>query len=129
MEEDYTASFSSESSVSEQTLVTLKKQVLEDQMGFLCEELGDPGRYFPHLRSQHILEAGDCQVIRSKVTFKDKTQELIDMVKDRQSKKGEHAFDVLVEAFKKGRVQAHIARALQRALVKAKEDVIRPNGK
>lgn len=100
----------------------LKDEVLESQVEFLCEELGDPGRYFPQLRSKGILNATDCQVIRSKVTFKEKIEELVALVKGRESNKGEHSFDILVDALKKQRVQAHIARGLQKALAKAKED-------
>lgn len=97
-------------------------------MGFLCEELGDPGRYFPYLRSKRMLDSMDCQSIRSQVTFKDQIQELIGILKSRRTSKGEHAFDVLVDALKKQRVQAHIARALQKALAKAKDETATVNG-
>jgi len=97
-------------------------------MDFLCEELGDPGRYFPYLRSKGMLDPQDCQTIRSKAAFKDQVQELIEILKARESNKGEHAFDVLVDALKKQRVQAHIGRTLQKALAKVKEDVVSPNG-
>ena len=97
-------------------------------MGFLCEELGDPGRYFPYLRSKRMLDSTDCQSIRSQVTFKDQIQELIGILKSRKTSKGEHAFDVLVDALKKQRVQAHIARALQKALAKAKDETATVNG-
>ena len=107
----------------------MKQFVLEDQMAFLCEELGDPGRYFPYLRSKRMLDSSDCQSIRSQVTFKEQVQSLMDLLKSRQSSKGESAFDVLVDALKKQRVQAHIARALQRALAKAKEEGVVYNGK
>lgn len=106
-----------------------KQMVLEDQIGFLCEELGDPGRYFPYLRSKRMLDTSDCQSIRAHATFKDQVQELIGLLKSRQSSKGEGAFDVLVDALKKQRVQAHVARALQRALAKAKEEGVLSNGK
>ena len=103
-------------------LKKLKDEVLESQIEFLCEELGDPGRYFPQLRSKGILDSSDCELIRSKVTVKEKVQELIEFVKGRQSNKGEHSFDVLVDALKKQRVQAHVARGLQKALAEAKEE-------
>lgn len=105
-------------------LEKMKKNVLEDQMGFLCEELGDPGRYFPFFRSKKMLDSSDCQHIRSLSTFKDQIQELIERLKSRESNKGEGGFDVLVDALKKQRVQAHIARALQKALAKAKEEAV-----
>lgn len=107
----------------------LKKQVLEEQMGFLCEELGDPKRYFPYLRSKGALDSSDCQSIRAQTTFKEQVEEMVSLLKGRQSRKGEHAFDVLVEALKQQRVQAHIARSLQKALAKAKEDTTMSNGK
>ena len=105
-------------------LEKMKKNLLEDQMGFLCEELGDPGRYFPFFRSKKMLDSSDCQHIRSLSTFKDQIQELIERLKSRESNKGEGGFDVLVDALKKQRVQAHIARALQKALAKAKEEAV-----
>lgn len=108
---------------------SLKKSVLEDQMGFLCEELGDPGRYFPYLRSKRMLDSTDCQSIRSQVAFKDQIQELIGLLKSRETSKGEGAFDVLVDALKRQRVQAHIARALLKALAKAKEEITMTNGR
>ncbi len=106
----------------------LKKLVLEEQMDFLCEELGDPKRYFPYLRSKGTLDNLDCQSIRAQTTFKEQVEQMISLLKGRQSYKGEHAFDVLVEALKQQRVQAHIARSLQRALAKAKAEVILTHG-
>ena len=114
--------------MSERRLRDIKTQVLEQEMNFLCEELGDPGRYFPHLRSKGLLDDSDCQNIRSKVTARDKTQEMIEIVKKRVSTKEEHSFDVLVDAFKKQRVQAHIARGLQKAFSKAKVEAFRYEG-
>lgn len=99
----------------------LKDKVLASQIEFLHEELGDPGRYLPHLRSKGVLGMSDCQVIRSKETFRDKVESLVSFLRGRETNKSEHSFDVLVEALKKQRVQAHIARGLQKALAKAKE--------
>ena len=106
----------------------LKRSVLEDQMGFLCEELGDPGRYFPYLRSKRMLDSSDCQTIRSQATFREQVQQLIGILKGRESSKGEQAFDVLIDALKKQRVQAHIARTLQKALTRASEEPMLTNG-
>ena len=113
---------SSEKPVLEEGMMGLKDKVLEKQIEFLCEELGDPGRYFPQLKSKGILNVSDCELIRSRVTCREKIQELVGLVKGRRSNKGEHSFDILVDALKKQRVQAHIARGLQKALAKAKED-------
>lgn len=106
----------------------LKRSVLEDQMGFLCEELGDPGRYFPYLRSKRMLDSSDCQTIRSQATFREQVLKLVGILKCRESSKGEQAFDVLVDALKKQRVQAHIARTLQKALARASEEPTITNG-
>lgn len=75
-----------------------------------------------------MLDSEDCQTIRNQPSFKDQVQVLVGLLKDRQSSKREHAFDVLVDALKKQRVQAHIARALLKALTKAKDEAITPNG-
>lgn len=98
-------------------------------MSYLCEELGDPGRYFPYLRSKGVLDNGDCEMIRAEVTSQAKTEKFVEMIsKGRQSGRGEHPFDVLVDALKKQRVQAHIARQLQKALAKLKSDKEREKG-
>ena len=47
--------------------------------------------------------------------------ELIELIHTRRSEKDGHAMDVLMEALRKQRVQAHIAGELQRALARAKE--------
>lgn len=46
---------------------------------------------------------------------------MIELICSRQSEKDGHAMDVLMEALRKQRVQAHIAGELQRALARAKE--------
>ncbi len=112
----------------DKNLKEVKTQVLEEQIGYLCEELGDPGRYLPQLRSKGILNSEDCQIIRSKVTFTEKTHALVELLKGRQSTKGEHSLDLLVDALKKQRVQAHIARGLQKALAKATDEATKFDG-
>ena len=44
---------------------------------------------------------------------------MIELIHKRHSEKDGHAMDVLMEALRKQRVQAHIARELQRALARA----------
>lgn len=112
----------------EKKITSLKKRVLDGQIGFLCEELGDPGRYFPYLRSKGVLNPSDCQSIRSRTNYREQVQHLIEILKGRVSTKGEQAFDILVDALKRQRVQAHIARTLQKALARAKEESFTPNG-
>ena len=46
---------------------------------------------------------------------------MIELIHTRHSEKDGHAMDVLMEALRKQRVQAHIARELQRALARAKD--------
>ena len=99
----------------------LKDYVLQSHTEFLLEELGDPGRYLPHLRSKGVLSLTDCQTIRSKETFQAKIESLVKCLRGKLTSKNEHSFDILVDALKKQRVQAHIARGLQKALVKEKE--------
>ena len=107
----------------------MKSQVLTGQMNYLCEELGDPGRYFPYLRSKGILDNEDCQRIRSEITSQAKTESFVETIsRGRQSGRGEHPFDVLVDALKKQRVQAHIARQLQKALARIKSDKEKEKG-
>ena len=107
----------------------MKSQVLTGQMNYLCEELGDPGRYFPYLRSKGVLDNEDCQRIRSEITSQAKTESFVETIsRGRQSGRGEHPFDVLVDALKKQRVQAHIARQLQKALARIKSDKEKEKG-
>ena len=46
---------------------------------------------------------------------------MIELIHKRHSEKDGHAMDVLMEALRKQRVQAHIARELHRALARAKD--------
>lgn len=46
---------------------------------------------------------------------------MVELIHKRHSEKDGHAMDVLIEALRKQRVQAHIARELQRALARAKD--------
>ena len=118
----------------------LKKQVLIDRVDYLSGEIGDPGRYFPALRAKGVLSPEDCEKIKAKVTSREKVKiipcsddevgryglyftlqvyEMIELIHKRHSEKDGHAMDVLMEALRKQRVQAHIARELQRALARA----------
>ena len=64
----------------------LKDQVLVEQTDFLCEELGDLGRYLPDLCSREILDPHDCQSIYGKVINKEKAIQLLSLVKGHQSR-------------------------------------------
>ena len=98
----------------------LKESVLLEKMDYLCEELGNPGRYFPELRTKNVLNTTDTQFIKTKPTDREKLEEFITMISKRRSSHGQHGFDVFVEALRKQRVHAHVARTLLRALNKKK---------
>ena len=99
--------------------------MLLEKIGYLCEMLGDPGRYFPELRSKNVLSIVDTQLIKSKPTDSEKTEEFVTLISTRQSSHGQHGLDVFVEALKKQRVHAHIARTLLRAFNKKKVEAER----
>ena len=99
----------------------LKSEVFYDQIGYLSGELGDPERYFPSLKAEGVLDETDCEIIRSKVTSREKVDAFVETVYKRESSTGEPAFDVFVELLLSQVVQAYIARALQQAFAKRKE--------
>ena len=109
-------------SLSAEQLKDLKRSVLLDKLAYLCEELGDPGRYFPELRSKHVLDVTDTDVIKSKPTDRAKTEEFVSIISKRSGNNGQHGLDVLVDALKKQRVHAHVGRTLIRALNKKKAE-------
>lgn len=106
----------------------LKTEVLKEEFMYLCDELGDPSRYFPHLRSKSLIDGKDCERIRSKVVSSEKTEELLNTLLSRKDAHGEHPLDVLISDLKKQRVQVHIARRLQRTLKKKTQTVETTNG-
>ena len=109
--------------LSAEELKRVKRDVLKDQLRYLCEELGDPGRYFPCLKSKDLLSQVESETIRSKTTTQEKVEEFVRVIGDRrESKKGEPVFDVFVEDLKRQKVQAHIARALQRTFARKKAE-------
>ena len=110
------------SSLTVEQLNRLKESVLLEKMSYLCEELGDPGRYFPELRSKNVLNTVDTQLIKTKPTDREKTEEFVALISKRRSSHGQHGLDVFVEALKKQRVHAHVARSLLRALNKKKAE-------
>ena len=115
----------SSQTLSSEQLKELKKSVLLDKLAYLCEELGDPGRYFPELRSKHVLDVTDTDVIKSKPTELEKTTEFVTIISKRSASNGQHGLDVLVEALRKQRVHAHVGRTLTRALNKKKAEAER----
>lgn len=115
--------------LSDGDLKRLKAEVLRDQLYYLTEELGDPSRYFPFLKSRHVLEANDCDRIRGRVTARERTEEFVETLgRHKEGARGEAAFDAFVEALKRQKVQAHIARTLQKAFAKKKAEAEKRKG-
>lgn len=108
--------------LSEDQLKKLKEDVLVEKMGWLCDELGDPGRYFPELKSKRVLNATDTQLIKTKPTDREKIEEFVTLISKRRGAHGQHGLDVFVEALMKQRVHAHVARTLLRAFNKKKAE-------
>ena len=115
------------SSLSEEKLRSLKESVLVEKMSWLCDEIGDPGRYFPELRSKRVLNVTDTQLVKSKATDREKIEEFVSLISKRSGDHGQHGLDIFIEALKKQRVHAHVARILVRALNKKKAEAERTN--
>ena len=113
-------------SITEEELSDLKKKVFKQQYKYLVDNLGDPSRYLPYMIAADILDASHKEIIRSKVTGKDKASEFVDML---MGSEVTSAFDEFVEALLEERVQNHIARKLQQALQVEKEKANFPQTK
>ena len=101
-------------------MAELKQRVLKDSVMELSQNLGDPRRYFPRLRTAGLLDQSDCETIDHEVTTRDKVVKFVDIISEgRQGRHGEPAFDVFVEALINERVHLFIAKKLQGALSKA----------
>ena len=101
----------------------LKKQVLEDQVHDLSENLGDPKRYFPALRAKGVLNRDDCEIILHEVTKRAKAAKMVDLLcEGRQGRDGSSVFDVLVEVLNREGVHTSLARNLQKALEKVLQE-------
>ena len=111
--------------LSETKVKQLKKQVLETQVQAFCEDMGNPERYFPQLRSAGVLDKDDCEVIRHEVTTKRKVEKFVDILcEGRQGRDGTPAFDVLVDVLNREGVHSSVARGMQKSLARAKEEEI-----
>lgn len=109
-------------------LQKVKQEVLKEQEAYLCEELGDPGRYFPFLRSKGVLAQQDCESIRNQPTTDLRVGVFVKALVTLRGNSGVSAFDVFVEALKKQKVQAHIARSLLKAFARKKGEKEREKG-
>ena len=80
------------------------------------------GDTFPNYAPRNVLNTVDTQLIKTKPTDREKTEEFVTLISKRRSSHGLHGLDVFVEALKKQRVHAHVARTLLRALNKKKAE-------
>ena len=115
----------STATLSEDQIRKLKEAVLIEKIAYLCDDVGDPGRYFPELRSKSILGTMDTDSIRSKTSDREKMEEFVNLISKRRDINGRHAFDVFVDALQSQRVHAHVARTLLRAFKKKKAEAQR----
>lgn len=86
---------------------SIKLEVLEEKRDSLTRSL-DAEKYLAHLRSKRILDRDDEQVIKSKVTGREKAETLLDML----AKGDPIAFDELCEALLKNKTQIHLLQML-----------------
>ena len=109
--------------LSESQTRSLKKQVLRDYESKLTEGMGNPERYFTKLRSAGLLDRYDCEKIRHEVTSRDKVGVMVGILdQGRQGRDGRSPFDVLMDVLIEEGVHLAVARGLQRALARAKEE-------
>lgn len=104
----------------------LKKQAILDQVELLSNDLGNPERYFPQLRSAGLLDRFDCETIRHQVTGREKVVKFVDIITEGRG--GEDAtppFDLFVDILNQEGVHTSVARGLQRALARAKQRAVR----
>lgn len=115
--------------LSETKVKQLKKQVLETHVQALCEDMGNPERYFPQLRSAGVLDKDDCETIRHEVTTRRKVERFVDILcEGRQGRDGTPVFDVLVEVLNREGVHSSVARGMQKSLARAKVEEISSMG-
>jgi len=105
--------------VRDEDMNDLKKKVFKQQYNYLVQTLGDPSRYMPYMIAADILSMSDKEIIRSKITSKEKAEAFIDKLIGGEAAS---AFDEFVQALLEERVQSHIARKLQQALKFEKEN-------
>lgn len=98
----------------------IKQKVLVEQRDYLILELGDPSRYLPFLRNKGVLEHYECELICAPRTSGEKVKNLLTVLEAKA--RNTDAFDVFVEALRDKKVHVHVARTLNRCLVKAKKD-------
>ena len=110
--------------ITEIELDELKKTVLLEKLDEICEQLGDPGRYFASFKAKDILNQTDCELIKAEKTSVERSYLLIEKISRRRGRRGEHPYDVFVGALKRMRVHVHIVRILNTALVAKRTELV-----
>ena len=84
-------------------LYMVKREVMKDCLEMVCEGLGESEltHCIIMLRSRGLLDLYDAELIRSKDITMGKVEEMIDILKNREGRNGEHVLDVLIDVLKK----------------------------
>ena len=90
-----------------QEISDLQRQTLEEQRLVIVRDV-DPSRYFAYMRSKGTLDADDEEEISAKPTRRKRCEEFLNVL----SSRGSAGYVSFVEALIKGRVQVHIAQAM-----------------
>ena len=109
--------------ITDTELEQLKRDVLRETVDELSRQMGDPGRYFSSFKSKYLLDQADCEQIKSHSTSVERVTMLIETVLPREGRRGEHPYDVLIEALHRMKVHVHLARLLNQALARKRRDL------
>lgn len=109
--------------LTEAELDQIKRDVLKENVDELSRQMGDPGRYFASFKSKYLLDQADCEQIKSHPTSMERVTMLIETVLPREGRRGEHPYDVLIEALHRMKVHVHLARLLNQALARRRRDL------
>ena len=108
--------------LTEKDLSRLKLEALGNKAKEVSQQLGDPSRYFSSFKAKRMLDASDCENIKSCTTSEERAGKMLDIICAREGKHGEHPFDVFVKALKDLRVQVHLAKILNQELARLKSE-------
>ena len=91
----------------------LKAIVLLSEISYLKENIINPRRYFPVLKTKRVLSDEQCENIKGQLTAECRVQRFIEYISLE-----ERGFDVFTEALVHQKVRAYVARYLRRKLDK-----------
>eukprot|EP00117_Sycon_ciliatum_P017209 scpid23031/ scgid16304/ len=94
-------------SITPEERADLQKEALEFEREALVRDL-EPTEYFSYLRSKRVLDASDCEDIRSERTRKSKSERFLDVIACR----GSAGYTQFCKAVLERRVQAHLVKKL-----------------